>query len=448
MTPTASMTVTATNTKTVTNTPTLTSTVTATGTVTATPTQTPFSTLQLCDQKALTATDWSDTLTIGQFDPAVGILTNIKITVEGAIEQNVSLENLDATAVMVGVTGGATITLTTPDMAHVIALPTYTQSYPLAAYDGGFDFMPPSGIMAPTQTASDTATEGSYVPLSDFIGTGTVTMPVTAKANFSANGAGNLATQVSTAASAMVCVAYTYVLPTATPTATNTATATDSATPTVTATATATSTATFTYTPTLTSTPSSTATATATSTMTATQTATATATETGTPTQTATPAGTVLLGLTKELVGPIVVGRTASYEIVVRNQGTRTTTAPVLMTDTLPAGLLLLSVNGAGWNCSASSPPSSVSCTYAAAIPAGGAAPPIAIQSRVTGSAGTHIVNIAAASGGGGEETATGDSSNIVSNVAPAPSLTAAGGAAAVAVLIGIAAVGWRRRRQ
>ncbi len=420
---TASATHTVTATWTQTATVTQTSTRTPTFTETATPTPTVAAQQTVCASIALRATDWTDTVSVPKFDPSLGTLIAVAVTVEGAIAQDVKLENKDATAVDVGVTGGATVTLTPPNNVVIIALPTYTETYPLAADDGMSDFQPPSGITAPTKAASDSTTESNYLPLSDFIGPGTATMGITAEANFAADGAGNLLTQVATQAAASMCVAYTYVVPSPTPTVTSTFTATATATPTSTETPTSTPTASFT------------------------PTQTATATQTASATPTTTPIGTPVLGITKERSEPILVGQELTYDITVRNDGTGPTVSPVVMTDLLPPGLTLIAVSGAGWDCSASTPPSSVSCTYADPIPHQGAAPVIALTARVTAGARTPIVNRAEALGGGAG-SASDTNSGLAIGPAGAPAVGAAGGALAVGILVGLAGLRWRRSRR
>ena len=178
----------------------------------------------------------------------------------------------------------------------------------------------------------------------------------------------------------------------------------------------------------------------------ATATATSTQTPTASDTPTQTPAGTAQLGLTKERSGPIVSGGQLVYQITVGNDGTAATSGPIVMTDTLPTGLKLLSAKGSGWNCSASSPPSSVACTYNASIPAKGVAPVIEVKVQVTAGARTPIVNQAQAAGGGGGST-SGDNSGTATDPAGAPAITPIGILVAVGVLIGLAAIRWRSAR-
>jgi len=235
-----------------------------------------------------------------KFDPSLGALTNVDLSVSATIVQDVKLESLDAAPANVTATGSGIITLTAPTLPVVAALPTNVLHYSFTAFDGTLDFGGTSGDTQFGVTASNTGLRSPYLPTSDFTGLGTITMPVTATASFSATGAGNLVTQATTAASAIVCVTYVYVpatptsSPTATPTATPTSTDTPTSTPTASPTQTPTPTLTPTQTPTPTATPTNTATSTSTATQSLTETPTATLTPTDTPTDTATytPTGT------------------------------------------------------------------------------------------------------------------------------------------------------------
>lgn len=168
----------------------------------------------------------------------------------------------------------------------MISLPSNTYSYNLAAFDGSLDFTGPSGSTQAGLTASNTAVRAPYTPLSDFTGSGTVTMSVTATADFSASGAGNLVTQVSTKAAATVCVTYTYLPATPTRTPTDVPTHTPTMTPTWTSTVTPTQIPTSKPTDTPTNTPMTVPTNTPTNTRTQTSTTTATTVPTSTPTKT------------------------------------------------------------------------------------------------------------------------------------------------------------------
>jgi uncharacterized repeat protein (TIGR01451 family) len=58
---------------------------------------------------------------------------------------------------------------------------------------------------------------------------------------------------------------------------------------------------------------------------------------------------------------PFVIGSAASYSITVSNNGNTATTAPIAISDNLPAGISLTGFSGSNWSCSGVS---SVSCTF------------------------------------------------------------------------------------
>ncbi|HXQ21286.1 MAG TPA: choice-of-anchor E domain-containing protein, partial [Candidatus Acidoferrales bacterium] len=213
-----------------------------------------------------TATNWSSSVTLTQFDPSLGVLTEVDLTATGTIVQTIKMESKDAAPTTVTGTGTATITVTPPTAPNLVASPTNVVTHNFTAFDGTVDFGGTSGSTDAGVTTSSTATLSPYTPISDFNGPGSLTMPVTASATFQASGAGNLVTQVTTTAGVNVCATYTYLLPTPTPTSTPTPTVTNTptVTPTPTNTPTATPTRTPTNTPTTTPTPTNTPTPTVT----------------------------------------------------------------------------------------------------------------------------------------------------------------------------------------
>ena len=60
------------------------------------------------------------------------------------------------------------------------------------------------------------------------------------------------------------------------------------------------------------------------------------------------------LQLSKVHIGAFLTGELGRYLLTVENVGAGPTTAPVVITDPLPAGLTFHSVNGPGWDCAAS----------------------------------------------------------------------------------------------
>jgi uncharacterized repeat protein (TIGR01451 family) len=85
----------------------------------------------------------------------------------------------------------------------------------------------------------------------------------------------------------------------------------------------------------------------------------------------------------------------ATYTVIASNVGPVPTTAPVSVTDTIPAGLTLTGMSGAGWSCSGAT------CTRNDVLAAGAAYPPITVTVNVAPDAPLSITNVAMVSGGG-----------------------------------------------
>ena len=93
----------------------------------------------------------------------------------------------------------------------------------------------------------------------------------------------------------------------------------------------------------------------------------------------------------------------AVYTITVSNVGGATTTDPVTVTDTLPAGLTATAIDGVGWTCSA---PPTLQCTRADAIDPATSFQDLNVTVNVAGNAPASVTNTATVSGGGEVNTA------------------------------------------
>ncbi len=104
------------------------------------------------------------------------------------------------------------------------------------------------------------------------------------------------------------------------------------------------------------------------------------------------------LSIVKSHTGTFVAGEEASFSLVVTNNGPSHNAGGIVVTDPLPSSLQYLSATGTDWQCSEDPSTSTVTCTYAAALPATGAnvAPPITITVLVDASTTlTSDVNVA-----------------------------------------------------
>jgi hypothetical protein len=162
----------------------------------------------------VTNTNWALSVSLPKFDPALGTLQTIALTLNGHIEGQAAVESTDASATQITTQFQANLTLARPDMSIIaVVIPQITNIVDLTPFDGTIDFAGSSGHTFPNlmQNASQTVT--SPPPASDlplFTGTGNIVLPVTAVGTSVATGSGNVVTQFATRASAVVTVVYTF----------------------------------------------------------------------------------------------------------------------------------------------------------------------------------------------------------------------------------------------
>jgi collagen type I/II/III/V/XI/XXIV/XXVII alpha len=158
-------------------------------------------------------TGWSTELSAAQFDPALGTLDSVNITLTGDETASVAAANLGATAATLGFSETPTLTLVTPDpTTYVSATPSVTGGMSLAGYDGSEDFAGTSGRtdQGLTATAPTTAELTSPSDLAAFTGDGSITLPLYAFSASSLSGPADLLTQLADQAGATVSISYTY----------------------------------------------------------------------------------------------------------------------------------------------------------------------------------------------------------------------------------------------
>jgi len=93
----------------------------------------------------------------------------------------------------------------------------------------------------------------------------------------------------------------------------------------------------------------------------------------------------------------------ATYTLTVSNAGTAATTAPVTVTDNLPAGLTATGMSGDGWTCDFGT----VTCTRSDALAAGVAYQAITVTVNVAADAPATLTNSVTVTGDGGTNTAS-----------------------------------------
>ena len=162
-----------------------------------------------------TRTDWANTMSVPQFDPTLGILTSIEMTLTGAISGTVGVENQGANPINVLVQEQATERITLPDNTLLQSGGiVISRTVALARTDGMLDFGGLSGATFPV-VALITNSNRFVAPstIAPFIGTGNVTLPVTANVAWTGRGSGNMILRLQHLADSTLVVRYEYLIP-------------------------------------------------------------------------------------------------------------------------------------------------------------------------------------------------------------------------------------------
>jgi len=181
-----------------------------------------MSTTIVCDNIPVKETDWIAGTTPGVnpieiplFDPSLGVLKQVDITVENCVYQTAGFENRAITSDSFSTETGAEIYTTLLDgSTQIISIVKEGPMWhTLSAYDGVVDYAGPSGF---NYILDRCGTEGHSVlaqaDLAAYIGAGeTRELPTEAIGYTEMKSAGNVNAQVLTSAGANVCVTYYYV---------------------------------------------------------------------------------------------------------------------------------------------------------------------------------------------------------------------------------------------
>lgn len=164
------------------------------------------------DSVALEATNWNYTLSVPQFDAALGTLNSVIVTLVGYVEGSGMAENMGPGAATITLNLQADISAATAALGTIVqTLPVVSSVHAVSGHDGNLDFTGTSGVNTglqnATQTDSETLIGGS---LSEFIGAGIVSVVMDAQGMSQGTGAGNLITSFTTEAKADLTVVYDY----------------------------------------------------------------------------------------------------------------------------------------------------------------------------------------------------------------------------------------------
>ncbi|MFN0095448.1 MAG: choice-of-anchor E domain-containing protein [Dehalococcoidia bacterium] len=164
-----------------------------------------------------TTTDWTIAKTLPQFNPALGTLRKVEVTVAATITSTLKAESLDLDEATITGTVGGVVTASGPGGVEAVVSPTLNAgSFEAEPYDGDPDFEGPSGFDFGAKSASNSKTTTVTDPsqLAAFTGQGNVTFTAAVIATSKTTGGGNVLNEIHTKASAEVTIIYSYTPPT------------------------------------------------------------------------------------------------------------------------------------------------------------------------------------------------------------------------------------------
>ncbi len=163
--------------------------------------------------KPLSSTNWSSSVFLQMFNPALGTLNSITFYLDGHAEGTAKFESLDAGPTTVTMDLSAVLKLQRPDLSDlVVTIPVAHTTDDATTFDGNIDFGGTSGRTYTGLSAdkSEFATTSSAADKALFTGTGLIELPSVATGASTGSGAGNLILQFSTLASSSARVTYDY----------------------------------------------------------------------------------------------------------------------------------------------------------------------------------------------------------------------------------------------
>lgn len=164
----------------------------------------------------LTSTDWATTVSLQQFNAALGALNSVTITVVGNVLGDAFFDNGENAVRTVTANLSAEITADGPNTSFTIVVnPLGSQAVTLGADEGEAfpDFAGSDSASITGVSGSDTDTATILSGFGDYIGLGTFDVDFDAVATSMAVGGGNVASFFTTEASASVTVVYDYTAP-------------------------------------------------------------------------------------------------------------------------------------------------------------------------------------------------------------------------------------------
>jgi len=173
-------------------------------------------TISFSDSKPTDFTNWTDTFQITQFDPALGTLLSVQISMNGTNSTQTFVENKSNLARTLRSGSDVTLNLSSQLGSLIAVVPQVRFTNSLPRYDLTPDFGGTSGFSNPFR---DEVASGSRVliagvdDVSAFVGSGALSLDLTAVATGFYNGPADYEFEVVTKAGAEVVVTYEYQPP-------------------------------------------------------------------------------------------------------------------------------------------------------------------------------------------------------------------------------------------
>lgn len=168
----------------------------------------------------LQTTSWNQVAPLPRFNPSLGTLLLVEVSLDSHIEGTARFENRDPQGATIVTSFSANMRLKRPDNSAVLVNlnPTHSSSDAVGAFDGVIDFRGASGRTLAGLNENQLSSFAPPMPLSPldqalFVGGGNILFQVSASGTSSATGAGNLIVNFQQQASARVSVTYTYEPP-------------------------------------------------------------------------------------------------------------------------------------------------------------------------------------------------------------------------------------------
>lgn len=160
---------------------------------------------------------WIDTLGVTRFDPTLGTLEAVRVTLNGSIIASAAAENTGDSAITFSTTQEAVVTLGLPGTSNASVALNTKDSMNLASYDGTTDFSGSSGHTDLGLTDPSAPFDGSFFAsetdpsiLAAFTGVGTYDLPISSTGTSFAQGDANLVSELTLEPGADVEISYVY----------------------------------------------------------------------------------------------------------------------------------------------------------------------------------------------------------------------------------------------